>query len=140
MAVTQISGRAGRFQINAVNFNIDKEDVTISTTTGEITGFEDQGGDGRTPVNRGDGNDDLVGTIEGPVDSAAMPASSAQPIKQGSILTNVKFYLDKNVAPRYAGTTRAIVESIQYTVDQKGVATRYRAQIKNAGGTITNPT
>lgn len=140
MAVTPINGRSGRVYVNGTNFNFDDCNVVFSTTTGTITGFEDQGGDGRTPEARTDGNDDCKGTISGPIDTAQMPASAAQPFKQGQILTNLRIYLDKNVVARWGGTTRAIIRQVTYHPKQSDPAQRVTIEFENAAGTITHPT
>jgi hypothetical protein len=136
--VTPISGRSGRVQNNGVNWNFDDCNVVISTTTGTITGFEDQNPiTGRTAENRSDGNDDFRGTISGPISATAMPAPT---FTKGQILTNLKIFLDKNVAPRFAGSTRVIVRQVTYHPKQSDPAQRVTIEIENAGGDITDPT
>ncbi len=137
MAITPINGRSGRCQFNAVNLNLGEFSAIFSTVTGEITGFEDQQGDGRTPVNRTDGNDDFKATVQGKIDTGSMPSVT---FKQGTILTNVKLFLDKNVAPRWCGSSRCIVRQITYHTKEEDPAQGFTIEIENAGGVITHPT
>lgn len=143
MGVTAISGRSGRFQSNGKNWNFDDCNLMVKTTVGETTSFEDQNvTTGRTSTNRADGNDDFTGTVSGFLDATDMPAAGANALPAlvpGAILTNVKAFLDKTVAPRYVGCTRCIVESVNYHPKQSDVAQRITIEIKCAGGTITNP-
>lgn len=139
--ITPINGRMARASFNGQVLNFDDCNVIFSTTTGEITGVEDQNAPtGRVPVRRTDGTDDFKGCVSGFIDAAIMPASAAQPFTQGAILTNIKIFLDKNTAARWAGTTRAIVRQVTYHPKQTDVAQRVSIEIENAGGTITHPT
>jgi hypothetical protein len=136
MGVTAINGRMGRVQTNGTNWNFDDCNVKIFTTTGKTTGFEDQAGNGRTPENRTSGNDDITGSISGFIDSASMPGVT---FTQGAILTNLKIFLDKNTAARWAGSTNVIIASVTYHPKQADPAQRVTIEFENAGGVINNP-
>lgn len=135
--VRPISGRSGRVSVNGVNWNFDDWQGTISTTTGTITGFEDQNtATGRTSENRSDGNDDFKATIHGFINADQMPFLQFQ---QGTILTSLKCVLDKAVVGRFCGTDRAIVRQIVYHGKQGDPAQAVTIEVENAGGTITHP-
>ena len=138
--IVPISGRAGRTEAAGVRWNFDDCEVEFSTVTGEITGFEDQQGDGRTPTNRADGNDDFKGTISGFIDTTAPGGMPSTTFKQGSMLTNLKIFLDKAVIPRFCGSGRVIVRSVRYHPKQTDPAQRITITFENAGGQITHPT
>ena len=143
MSVVPISGRAGRVQVNGTNLNFDDCNVKFITTLGEITGFEDQAGDGTTVVNRTNALLDFQGTISGPIDTGSMPASTFKP---GLVLTNLKIWLDKNSAPRYCGCSSVVVESVEYHPKVADAAQRVTISVKAGAGangstiTITHPT
>jgi hypothetical protein len=136
--VVPVSGRAGRVQVLGANWQFDDCNVVFSTTTGTTTGFEDQNPiTGRTPENRSDGNDDFKGSISGPLNAIQMPSTV---FVQGAILKNLFIWLDKNVAPRFCGSTRVIVRQVTYHPKQSDPAQRVTIEFENAGGDITHPT
>lgn len=136
MAITAISGRAGRVSIAGVLWNFDDCNVKFMMTLGESTGFEDQQGDGSTTVNRASGLQDFQGTISGPLNAAQMPANGTPAIVQGAVLTNLRIWLDKNaVVARYCGCSFVIVESVEYHPKVSEAVQRVTISVK-AGGAI----
>jgi len=149
MAVQYISGKAGRVQINGDNWNFNDCDVKFTSMLGETTGFEDQAGDGTTTVNRGVGTQDFNGTITGPVDGSNMPASgpTGSLLVNGSVLLNLKIWLDKSVVPRYCGCNYVLVESVNYHPKVEEAIQKVTLSVKAGGAfaagnivTITHPT
>jgi len=115
-----IEGRNGRFQVNGANANVEKFTVEVSTDRVEATGFEDQlAASGRTQQVLTDGVDRAVGNVQGYVDTAALPATFG--FTQGTILTNVFFFLHKTAAAglRRIAISRAIVLKVNYSVQVK---------------------
>lgn len=115
-----IEGRNGRFQINAVNANVEYFTGEASTDRVEATGFEDQlAATGRTQQVITDGIDRAIVNVKGYVDAAAMPSTFS--LTQGAILTNVFLYLHKTGGGglRRLAITRAIVLKVNYTVQVK---------------------
>ena len=144
MAVTPINGRSGRVQVNGTNWNFDDCDVKFMSNLGTTTSFEDQAADGTTTENRASGNQDFQGTISGYISSDTMPSPT---FYQGAVLTNLKIFLDKNVAPRYCGCSSVICESVEYHPKQSDPAQRITISVKAGGATgagtkitITQPT
>ena len=116
-----------------VNWNFDDCNVKFSTTLGTITGFEDQAVDGTTTENRTNGNLDFAGSISGPLNAAQLPSSGSPAIVAGAVLTNLKIWLDKAIAPRFCGCNYVIVESITYHPNEADAAQRVTIEVKSGG-------
>lgn len=131
-AIIPINGRKGRFQIKGTNISVEDQQIEFKTDRVEITGTEDQAdGGGRTNQNLTDGVDSMSGTINAVVNADQMPA--AQDLKPGAVLFSVKFFLDKNLVPRYCGASQALVLAIKYMGRLKD-AWKFQLTVESTGG------
>ena len=139
-AITPINVRSGRAQINGTNISVEDIQAEFKTDRVEVTGTEDQGATGRTNQNLTDAIDSMTANFTATVNADVMPSASS--ITQGTVLTNVKFFLDKALAPRYCGASSFIVLSVKYIGRLKD-AWKFQVTGESTGGsgcTITHPT
>lgn len=130
---TPIEGRNGRFQVNAVNANVEKFTGKLSTDRVDATGFENQNATtGRTAQVVTDGIDKCVATVDGYVDADAMPSGFG--FSQGTVLTNVFLYLHKTAGGglRRIAMPSARVFEVNYSVQVKDKI-MFSLNIENSG-------
>jgi hypothetical protein len=140
-SITPINVRSGRVSINGVFVSVEDITAEFKTDRVEVTGTEDQHADGRTPQNTTDGIDAMTATFTATVDANDMPSVNPG-LVQGAYLQDLRFYLDKTVAPRYCGATWAQVFSVQYQGRLKD-AWKIRVSVESSSGwdcTIKHPT
>lgn len=112
-AITPITGKAGRFQCGAGIISFEDCNAEMSVERIEVTGTEDQQADGGTPQNLAAGIRSLKGSLTASVNADQLAAGFLG-IIDGSLLTNLKIFLDKNSANRYVGCSFAAVLSVRY--------------------------
>src|ERR1700735_3560951 len=124
--ITPINGRSGRVAVNGTPWNFDEWNGELSVETGKITGFEDQqlvnGVYSQTAENRTSGNQDLIGTLTGPLNAAQMAGTTFVP---GALLQNLLLVIDKNFpVTRFCGSTQVIIKKVKYGAKQADAAQR----------------